>query len=78
MKTHRLHYMKTEWLYRGENCQPKLAQALDNLFIDLRNAGAETVFDMPDFVEEAGVEVNDVLGLLEGRPEDQQAAAAEL
>ena len=44
---------------------PELAAILDGLFYELLNAEDGHRFELPDFVEDTGVELNDVLRLLE-------------
>lgn len=57
---------------------PKLTNQLDSLFADIPKMKDGAVVPVPDFAEDHGVEVNDVMRLLKDYPKDQQVAASAL
>lgn len=57
---------------------PELGETLEQIFFDLKGIEDRGLFNMPDFVAAYGVELNEVLGLLEEYGDNYQRVASEL
>ena len=55
---------------------PTLAARLEEIFLSLKDATDGKRLELPDYAAEAGVDLNELLALLEGRTDDLKAAAS--